>query len=102
MLEETRRTKKITTKKIQSKTKSKKINKQTNKQTKPFGASYKRNEWKKIKAIQKEDEIRKAVRTQRWRLRIKQQKDNTEKQPTVPEDNTFNSRPKYDREKKEQ
>ena len=58
---------------------------------------------KKIKAIQKENEIRKAViRTQRWRLRIKLQKDNTDKQPTVPEKNTYNSRSKYDREKKEQ
>jgi hypothetical protein len=54
-------------------------------------------------AIQKENEIRKAViRTQRWRLRIKLQKDNTDKQPTVPEKNTYNSRSKYDREKKEQ
>jgi hypothetical protein len=62
---------------------------QTNKQRKPFGASYKRNEWKKTKAFQKENEIRKAViRTQRWRLRIKLQKDNTDKQPTVPEKNT--------------
>jgi len=44
---------------------------------------------KKIKAIQKENEIRKAVsRTLRWRLRIKLQKDNTDKQPTVPEENT--------------
>jgi hypothetical protein len=43
---------------------------------------------KKIKAIQKENEIRK---TQRWRLRIKLQKDNTDKQPTVPEENTYNS-----------
>jgi hypothetical protein len=47
---------------------------------------------KKIKAIQKENEIRKAVsRTLRWRLRIKLQKDNTDKQPTVPEKNTYNS-----------
>ena len=62
---------------------------QANKQRKPFGASYKRNEWKKTKAFQKENEIRKAViRTQRWRLRIKLQKDNTDKQPTVPEKNT--------------
>ena len=57
----------------------------------------------KIKVIQKENEIRKAViRTQRWRLRIKLQKDNTDKQPTVPEENAYNSRSKYDREKKEQ
>ena len=34
----------------------------------------------------KENEKRKAViRTQRWRLRIKLQKDNTDKQPTVPD-----------------
>ena len=40
----------------------------------------------KIKVIQKENEKRKAViGTQRWRLRIKLQKDNTDKQPTVPE-----------------
>jgi len=43
MLEEIRRAKKRTTKKIQNKSKRKK----TNKQTKPFGASYKRNEWEK-------------------------------------------------------
>jgi len=42
---------------------------------------------KKIKVIPKENEKRKAViRTQRWRLRIKLQKDNTDKQPTVPEE----------------
>jgi hypothetical protein len=40
---------------------------------------------KKIKAIQKENEIRKVViRTQRWRLRIKLLKDNADKQPTGP------------------
>jgi hypothetical protein len=40
----------------------------------------------KIKVIKKENEIRKAViGTQRWRLRIKLQKDNTGKQPTVPD-----------------
>jgi hypothetical protein len=34
----------------------------------------------KIKAIQEENEIRKAViRTQKWRLRIKLQKENTDK-----------------------
>ena len=55
--------------------------------------------------IQKENEKRKAViciRTQRWRLRIKLQKDNTDKQPTIPEESPYNSRSKYDREKKEQ
>jgi hypothetical protein len=31
------------------------------------------------------------------RLRIKLQKDNTEKQPAVPEERTYNSRSKYDR-----
>jgi hypothetical protein len=37
----------------------------------------------KIKVIKKENEKRKAViRTQRWRLRIKLQKDITDKQPT--------------------
>jgi len=47
--------------------------------------------------------MRKAViRIQRWRLRIKLQKDNTDKQPTVPEESSYSSRPKYDREKKEQ
>ena len=57
----------------------------------------------KIKVIQKENEKRKAViRTQRWRLRIKLQKDNADKQPTVPEESPYNSRSKYDREKKEQ
>ena len=57
----------------------------------------------KFKVIQKENEKRKAViRTQRWRLRIKLQKDNTDKQPTVPEESKSNSRSKYDREKKEQ
>ena len=57
----------------------------------------------KIKVIQKENEKRKAViRTQRWKLRIKLQKDNTDKQPTVPEESTCNSRYTYDREKKEQ
>ena len=41
----------------------------------------------KIKVIQKENEKRKAViRTQRWRLRIKLQQDNTDKQSTVPEE----------------
>ena len=41
----------------------------------------------KIKVIQKENEKRKSViRTQRWRLRIKLQKDNPDKQPTVPEE----------------
>jgi hypothetical protein len=41
----------------------------------------------KIKVIQKENEKRIAViRTQRWRLRIKLQKDNTDKQSTVPEE----------------
>ena len=68
-------------------------------------ASYKINECKNqsTKVIQKENEKRKAViRTQRWRLRIKLQKDNTDKQPTVPEDSTYNSMSKYDREKKEQ
>ena len=60
--------------------------KQKNKQTKKTSASYKRNAWEKIKVIQRENEIIKAViRTQRWRLRIKLQKDNTDKQPTVPE-----------------
>ena len=58
---------------------------------------------KKIKAIQKENEIRKVViRTQRWRLRIKLLKDNADKQPTVPEENTYNSRSNCDREKKVQ
>jgi hypothetical protein len=64
-----------------------------------------RNEKIKVhkNVIQKETEKRKAfIRTQRWRLRIKLQKDNTDKQPTVPEENTYNSRSKYDREKKEQ
>ena len=57
----------------------------------------------KIKVITKENEKRKAViGTQRWRLRIKLQKDNTGKQPTVPEQSPYNSRSKYDREKKEQ
>jgi len=57
----------------------------------------------KIKVIQKENEKRKAViRTPRWKLRIKLQKDNTDKQPTVPEESTYNSRYKYDREMKEQ
>ena len=41
----------------------------------------------KIKVIQKENEKRKSViRTQRWRLRIQLQNDNTDKQPTVPEE----------------
>ena len=73
-----------------------------NKQTKKTSASYKTmNE--KLKVIQKANENRKAViRTQRWKLRIKLQKDNTDKQPTVPEESTYNSRFKYDREKKEQ
>ena len=56
----------------------------------------------KIKVIKKENEKRKAViRTQRWRLRIKLQKDNTDKQPTVPEESPYNSisRSKYDRAK---
>ena len=45
-------------------------------------ASYKRKEWK-IKVIKKVNENRKAViRWQRWRLRIKLQKDNTDKQST--------------------
>jgi len=35
-------------------------------------------------------------------LRIKLQKDNTDKQLTVPEEYIYNSRSKYDREKKEQ
>ena len=39
---------------------------------------------------------------QRWRLTIKLQKDNTDKQSTVPEESPYNSRSKYDREKKEQ
>ena len=57
----------------------------------------------KIKVIQKENEKRIAViRAQSWGLRIKLQKDNTEKQSTVPEESTCNSRSKYDREKKEQ
>ena len=55
----------------------------------------------KIKVIQKENEKRKAViRTQRWRLRIKLQKDNTDKQSTAPQENPYNSSSKYDREKK--
>jgi hypothetical protein len=66
----------------------------------------KNKEWKNQSTqnvIQKETEKRKSfIRTQRWRLRIKLQKDNTDKQPTVPEENTYNSRSKYDREKKEQ
>ena len=57
---------------------------------------------KKIKVIPKENQKRTAViRTQRWRLRIKLQKDNTDKQPE-PEESTCNSRYTYDREKKEQ
>ena len=52
MLEETRRAKQRTSKKIQSKTKSK-AKKQKQKQTKPFGASYERNEWEKSKQIKK-------------------------------------------------
>ena len=57
----------------------------------------------KIKVIQKENEKRKAViRTPRWKLIIKLQKDNTDRQPTVPEESTCNSRFKYDRETKEQ
>jgi hypothetical protein len=94
MQKEIRRTKK----KIQSKTKTK-TNKQTNKQTKVYHV--KEMNGKKIKAIQKENEIRKVViRTQRWRLRIKLLKDNADKQPTVPEENTYNSRSNCDREKK--
>ena len=51
MLEEIKESKKKrTTKKIQSKTKSKKPSKQAKK---PFGASYKRNEWKKNHSISK-------------------------------------------------
>jgi hypothetical protein len=47
---------------------------------------------KKIKVIPKENQKRTAViRTQRWRLRIKLQKDNTDKQPE-PEESTYNSR----------
>jgi seryl-tRNA synthetase len=85
MLEEIRRAKKKTTKKIQNKSKRKK---QTNKQS-HLVHPIKEMNGKKIKAIQKENEIRKAVsRTLRWRLRIKLQKDNTDKQPTVSEDNT--------------
>ena len=57
----------------------------------------------KIKVNQKENGKRKAIiRTQRWRLRIKLQKDNTDKQSTLPEESPYNSRSKYDREKKEQ
>ena len=57
----------------------------------------------KIKVIQKENEKRKTVvRTQRWRLRIKLQRGNADKQPTVPEESPYNSSSKYDREKKEQ
>ena len=57
----------------------------------------------KIKVIQKINEKRKAaIITQRWRLRIKLQKDNTDKQPTVQEEGTYTSRFKYDRERKEQ
>ena len=57
------------------------------------------------------DSKRKAViRTQRWRLRIKLQKDNTDKQQyqriILTNNSTrgkpYNSRSKYDREKKEQ
>ena len=72
--------------------------KQTNKTIHPIKEM---NE--KIKVIQKENEKRKdVIRTQSWGLRIKLQKDNTEKQSTVPEENPYNSRSKYDREKKEQ
>ena len=71
------------TKKIQSKTKSKKkTNKQTNKQSHLVHSIKEMNGGGEggIKAIQKENEIRKAViRTQRWRLRIKLQKENTDK-----------------------
>jgi hypothetical protein len=50
----------------------------------------------------KENEIRKAViRTQRWRLRNKLQRNNNDEQPTVPEE-SHNSRSKYDSEMKEQ
>jgi hypothetical protein len=51
----------------------------------------------------RQNKKRKAViRTQRWRLRIKLQKDNTDKQSTAPEESPYNSSSKYDREKKEQ
>jgi hypothetical protein len=83
---------------IQSKTKRKKNQKQTKKTTHPIKEM---NE--KIKVIKKENKKRKAViRTQRWRLRIKLQKDNTDKQSTAPEESPYNSSSKYDREKKEQ
>jgi hypothetical protein len=56
---------------------TKQTNKQTNKQS-HLVHSIKEMNGGKIKAIQEENEIRKAViRTQKWRLRIKLQKENT-------------------------
>ena len=67
----------------------------TNKHTKKTHPIKEMNEI--IKIIQKENEKRKAViRTQRWRLRTKLEKDNTDKQPTVPKESSYNSRSRYD------
>ena len=68
-----------------AKQKAKKPQKTTTKHRKLVHPIKEMNE--KIKVIQKENEKRKSViRTQRWRLRIKLQNDNTDKQPTVPEE----------------
>ena len=88
MLEEIKESKKENNKEDTEQKKAQKQNKKqkTNKQRKPVHPIKTMNE--KIKVIQKENEKTKAViRTQRWRLRIKLQKDNIDKQSTVPEEN---------------
>ena len=58
----------------------------------------------KIKIIKKVNEKRKAaIRSQRWRLRIKLQKDNTILTSNHQyQRKVYNSKSKYDRDKKEQ
>ena len=99
MLKEMRRQNREQQRRYRAKQKAK--NKQANKERKPVRPIKEINE--KIKVIQKENEKRKsAIITQRWKLRIKLPKDNTDKQPTVQEEGTYTSRSKYDRERKEQ
>jgi hypothetical protein len=77
MLKEMRRQKKRT-KKIQSK---KIIKKPQKNHRKPVHLIKEMNEKNQSNSKRKS-----VIRTQRWRLRIKLQKDNTDKQPTVPEE----------------
>ena len=78
MLKEMRRQNREQQRRYRAKQKAKKNPKTTTKHRKPVHPTKEMNE--KIKVIQKENEKRKAViRTLRWRLIIKLQKDNTDK-----------------------